>query len=78
MNSIRHYRSKLGLTQTELALKIGVSLDTVSRWETGKRDHRSSELRKMATLFGCAIDDLLDSANPIRPRSKPGKAKVPA
>jgi DNA-binding XRE family transcriptional regulator len=78
MNDIRYYRNKFDLTQTELALKIGVSLDTVSRWETGKRDPRSSDLRKMATLFGCAIDDLVNPTPPRMRRPGQRKEKVPA
>jgi transcriptional regulator with XRE-family HTH domain len=67
MEGIRYYRNKFGLTQTELASKIGVSLDTVWRWESGKREPRSSELLKMATFFGCTIDKLI---NPISPRER--------
>jgi len=32
---IKSIRDKLDLTQEELARKLGVSLSTVSRWETG-------------------------------------------
>ena len=33
---VKEIRKKLGLTQAQLALRIGVSVTTVSRWETGK------------------------------------------
>jgi len=32
----RKLRTKLGLTQEAFAIKLGVSLMTVRRWETGK------------------------------------------
>ncbi len=33
---IKEYREKKFLTQSELAKELGVTLLTVSRWETGK------------------------------------------
>jgi DNA-binding transcriptional regulator YiaG len=33
---IKSIRDKLGQTQAELATKCGVTVTTVSRWETGK------------------------------------------
>jgi putative transcriptional regulator len=33
----RRVRKRLGLTQTELSLRIGVSVDTIRNWEQGKR-----------------------------------------
>ena len=33
----RRIRKRLGLTQTEFSLRIGVSVDTIRNWEQGKR-----------------------------------------
>jgi len=33
----RRIRKRLGLTQAELSLRIGVSIDTIRNWEQGKR-----------------------------------------
>ena len=33
---IRQYRDRLGLTQGELAARLGVSFATVNRWENGQ------------------------------------------
>ena len=41
---IRGLRKQLGLTAEELAQKLGVSVGTVSRWETGK--NKPSRLAK--------------------------------
>lgn len=35
MNSIKEFRTKLKLTQTQLAEILGVSFVTVNRWENG-------------------------------------------
>lgn len=36
-NEIRQVRKTLGITQRELAERIGVTLNTVGRWECGAR-----------------------------------------
>ena len=41
---IKKAREKLGLTAEELAQKLGVSVTTVSRWETGR--HKPSKLAR--------------------------------
>ena len=33
---IKQYRARLGLTQAELATRLGVSFATVNRWENGR------------------------------------------
>jgi len=33
----RRVRKRLGLTQAEFSLRIGVSIDTIRNWEQGKR-----------------------------------------
>ena len=35
--SLLHARKKSGLTQEEVAEKLGVSRQTISKWETGKQ-----------------------------------------
>lgn len=36
MTAIKALRLALGLTQAELAHQLGVAIQTVNRWETGK------------------------------------------
>ena len=49
---LKAHRRAHGLTQTELAQKLGVALNTVSNWETGKSDVHLSEVEKMAKIYG--------------------------
>jgi transcriptional regulator with XRE-family HTH domain len=49
----------LKLTQKELAEKLNVAPNNVFRWESGRAMPRFSALRKMSTLFGCKIEDLV-------------------
>lgn len=61
MNLIREHREAMipKMTQMQLAEIIGVSVDSIRRYEAGTREPRSSELKKMSEIFGCTIDDLV-------------------
>lgn len=63
MNSIRisAERKKLGLSQEELAEKIGVSQKSISKYERGTRRPTYETLVSMANLFGVTVDYLLGS-----------------
>ena len=58
-NYLYDHRTKSGLTQIELAEKLGVTNKAVSKWETGKSKPTTNTLRKMAALFGLSVDELL-------------------
>lgn len=55
------FRKKLKMNQIDLAETLGVSIDTVRRWEAGTREPRLAQLKDMAELFGLTIDGLLGS-----------------
>ena len=52
-------RMSAGLSQVEVAKRIGVSDAAVSMWETGKTIPRASLLLKLANLYHCTVDELL-------------------
>lgn len=52
-------RQKIGLTQEEVAKKIGVHQTAVSFWESGKTFPSVKMLPKLARLYGCTVDELL-------------------
>lgn len=66
MNAIKKYREAAGLKQAEMAEAIGISTMTLSRYESGTREPRATELLKMSELFGCTVDELLGK-NPTQP-----------
>ena len=57
MNIIRELRKKSGIGQKELADIIGVSIPTVSDWETGKKQPSKERLHKLAEYF--QVDELI-------------------
>lgn len=59
MKNITSERIRMGISQKELADKLGVSLTTVSRWEQGRSFPSSADLISMRNVFGCSVDYLL-------------------
>ena len=47
------------MTQEKLAEKMGVSRQTVSKWETDEATPDIDKLLELSKLFGCTIDALL-------------------
>lgn len=56
---IRRRRIEAGLSQTDLALKAGVSKSHVSDVENGRAGFSPKNLKALATALGCTIRDLL-------------------
>ena len=58
-NSLFHARKKRGLSQEEVAEKLGVSRQTVSKWETDETVPDIRQAKKMAVLYNLPLDDLI-------------------
>lgn len=63
------------LTQEELAEKLDVSRQTLSKWETGESVPDIDKCKKLAEVFGVSLDDLVnyDSGKnqlPVPPKGK--------
>lgn len=56
--NIREYRKKHGLTQEELAARLGASYQSVSRWENGTTYPDIEMLPSVAEMLGISIDEL--------------------
>lgn len=52
-------RKRAGIKQEDLAVEIGVSIDSIRRWEGGKQEPRVSELIRLADTLGIRINELV-------------------
>jgi len=57
---IKQIRKDNKLTQKELADKLGVTYQAVSKWENGKNVPDISILKEMSKMFNIDIDEILD------------------
>lgn len=58
---IRELRTKSGLSQEELAEKVYVSRQAVSRWENGETVPNTETLKLLSMVFDVSINTLLGS-----------------
>lgn len=58
-NNLYQARRKTGYSQEEVAAKIGVSRQTISKWETNETIPDIFQSKKMALMYGIALDDLI-------------------
>ena len=58
-NRLLQYRKAHGLSQEELAEKIGVSRQAVSKWERAEASPDTDNLIILSEIYGVTLDDLL-------------------
>jgi len=58
MTTIDALRRERGWTQFELALAVGVQPQTVYLWESGRRQPKVSQMRKLGQVFGRCSDEI--------------------
>ncbi len=64
---LKFLREKKGLTQQRLAIELNMNQNTVSRYESGKRQADYTTLIKIADYFDVSLDYLLERTdNPAR------------
>ena len=65
-------RTDRGLSQGDLAEKLDVSRQSVSKWETGQSVPDLDKIIKIADLFGVSVDELVrDEVRPEPPKTEP-------
>lgn len=75
--NIKYLRNKFGLSQEDLAEKIGVSRQSVAKWESGDYLPDIHKCVDMAGIFGVSLDALvtcpIDEAVAVEEKSNDGR-----
>lgn len=59
-NHLFEARKKRGLSQEEVAGKLGVSRQTISKWETCETLPDIRQAKRLAVLYGLSLDELVE------------------
>lgn len=59
-NNLYKARSKKGLSQETVADTLGISRQTVSKWETDETLPNVFQAKEMARLYELSLDDLME------------------
>lgn len=70
--AVRLRREELGLSQQDVAERLGVGQQAVSQWEAGASLPRPQRIAELASLYGVGVEELWKLAGflPMRERSK--------
>ncbi len=58
-DNLIHLRTVNNMTQEQLAVLLGVSRQSVTKWESEKSYPEMDKLIKLCQIFGCTLDDLV-------------------
>lgn len=67
-DKLKSLRSEKKMTQRELAEKLNVSAQAVSRWENDEVEPSLETLGQLATIFEISVDELFGKEPPVRHR----------
>jgi len=70
-------RGERKLSQGDLAEKLDVSRQSVSKWETGQAVPELDKIIKLADLFGVSVDELVREAETPKPEAPPAAEPQP-
>lgn len=79
-DNLQHLRATRNMTQEQLAMLLGVSRQSVSKWEAERAYPEMDKLLQLCDLFGCTLDELVTgdvTARPIDGASGMSSAKAP-
>lgn len=63
-DNVRANRERLGLSQEELARRVGLTNSAVSQWEAGRAKPRIGVMKALSEVFGMTVSELLGEDAP--------------
>ena len=67
-NKLVNLRKRFGFSQEDLAAKLGVSRQAVSKWERAESSPDTDNLISLAKIYDMSVDEILDADIEIKER----------
>ena len=64
--NLQHLRATRNMTQEQLAMLVGVSRQSVTKWEAEKAYPEMDKLLKLCQIFDCTLDELVQGDLTVR------------
>ena len=65
-NNLFEARKKSGLSQDKVAEKLGITRQTISKWETNETTPDIYQAKKLAKLYNLSLDELIEFDTDIK------------
>ena len=75
-NKLYNLRKQKGLSQEELANRLNVSRQTISKWEVGDSTPEMEKLTAISDLFGISLDELVMDKAPVKMEGASVKSEI--
>lgn len=80
-DNLQSLRASRGMTQEQLAMLLGVSRQSVTKWEAERSYPEMDKLLALCDIFDCTLDELVKGDLTDRPKASPdgsGTSRLPA
>lgn len=63
-NHVKQLRLAAGMTQAELATRLGITTPSITKWERGRSNPDMINVFRMTEIFECSVNEIIsqDSA----------------
>lgn len=68
--NVKKQRKKAHLSQQDLADKLHISRQSISKWENGTQTPDIEKIKKLSEIYNISIDELVTGTSPIEHTSK--------
>ena len=75
-SKLYNLRKQKGLSQEEIANRLNVSRQTISKWEVGDSTPEMEKLIAISDLFGISLDELVMDKAPVKTEEVSAKSEL--
>ena len=66
-DNLKRIREQRNLTQDDIAREIGISRQSVSKWENGVAEPDLDTIKQLCSILNCSLDELIYGEQPSKP-----------